>query len=465
MILWFTVWEILLQLRAGFGRVRTFLWFAVVVAGFCVRRDLAGVTSFVRALGLQPACYDRMLDFFHSPSIKLVTLTRLWTKVVLRTFPLCKVNGRVLLVADGIKVPKEGKKMPGVKSLHQESQSNSKPEYIMGHSCQAVALLVGDERCVVAVPLISRICEGIVRSNRSTKTLLDKLLDLVQELCIEQPYYLIADAYYASRGMIRRLIKAGNHLVSRARKNSVAYAQVSPSNITRRGRKRLYGKKIKLRTLFDDLTSFVECLSPVYNETGIKLRYLSVDLLWRPVGHLMRFVLVVHPTRGSIILLSSDLSLSAIEIITLYAWRFKIEVSFKQSVRSLGAYAYHFWSMYMSPIRRGSGNQYLHMKTPRYRASILKKLAAYHAFIQTAIIAQGILLLLAVTNTALVWKSFGSWLRTIRPGVLPSESVVMLALRNSLPEFLTDSSKPSILQKFIRKRIDPTRSEGWTLVA
>ena len=33
--------------------------------------------------------------------------------------------------------------MPAVKLLHQESDSNTKPKYIMGHSCQVVAILAG----------------------------------------------------------------------------------------------------------------------------------------------------------------------------------------------------------------------------------------------------------------------------------------------------------------------------------
>jgi hypothetical protein len=45
---------------------------------------------------------------------------------VLRLFPdPPRVNGRRVLVGDGIKVAKSGKKMPGVKLLHQ--QSDSKP--------------------------------------------------------------------------------------------------------------------------------------------------------------------------------------------------------------------------------------------------------------------------------------------------------------------------------------------------
>lgn len=114
-------------------------------------------------------CYDRILDFFHSPAVNVQRLSNLWVKAVLRIFPdILTVNGRLLIVGDGIKIPKSGKKMPGVKLLHQESESNTKPRDIMGHSCQAVALLVGALKSVFAVPLASRIHEGVIFSNRVT---------------------------------------------------------------------------------------------------------------------------------------------------------------------------------------------------------------------------------------------------------------------------------------------------------
>jgi len=58
-----------------------------------------------------------------------------------------------------------------------------------------------------------------------------------------------------------------------------------------------------------------ELVSPVYGERGVKIRYRVCDLLWRPVGQLVRFVAVIHPTRGACLLMSTDLSLGAIDII------------------------------------------------------------------------------------------------------------------------------------------------------
>lgn len=54
-------------------------------------------------------------------------------------------------------------------------------------------------------------------------------------------------------------------------------------------------------------------------------------------------------------------------------------------------------------------------------------------------------------------------LSTVRPGIPPAELVVMLALRNTLPEFLARSDVASIFTKFIRDRIDLNRFEGLRL--
>ncbi len=383
MSLWLLWWDALVFLRPAFSRQATFLWFAVCVAGLSVRVDNLGVTSIIRALSLEGRYYKNLLDCCHSQAIKLPLLSTLWTRTVLALFAqrIERVNGRLVLLADGKKIAKEGKKMPGVKSLHQESESNTNPSFIMGHSCQAVSVLARAANTLFAVPLGIKIHEGVVFSNRDKRTLLDKLLVLVAELQLEEPFYLVADAYYASGKVIKGLLAQDNHLVTRAKANCVAYHRASVAQgKPGRGRPRRYGKKVKLSDLFRSEKGVRMIASPVYDEKNVILKVRSYDLLWRPAARLVRFVLVEHPTRGRLILMSTDLALDVSDIIGLYGWRFKIELGFKQAAHVIGSYNYHFWMMDMKALKRRNGNQYMHRESKAYRDAIKRKLHAYHVF-------------------------------------------------------------------------------------
>jgi hypothetical protein len=438
---------------------------AFVLAALAVRSDLLGVTSFVRASFLKPECYDLLLRFFHSSALNLSKLLELWVKAAMSLFFPVIEDGYVLFVADGLKVPKEGKKMPAVKSLHQESGNNSKPEFIMGHSFQAVSLLVKSSLGqVFAVPLVSRICEGIV-FNRSKKrlSLLDKLVLIFLEVMqhANTNAILVADAYYAAKTVIAPLLAAGHHLITRARINIVAYRPAPVPKKKSKGRPQMYGEKIRLRDLFKaSANSFTQANSPVYGEEHTLIQYRVIDLLWRPVGRMVRFVLVKHPTRGNIILMSTLLSMAPLTIIKIYGLRFKIEVSFKQAVHTVGAYFYHFWMKSMKPIKRGSGNQSIVNKPEEYKQAVQRKMDAYHRYVQLGLIAQGLLLHLAINFRQTVWNQFSSWLRTMKKDLVPSEMVVAYALKSSFFDFLLDNNSEPELKKFIRSQAQLDKIPG-----
>ena len=467
MALWKEWFRCIQALRPACARGRTFMWMCLALFGLCTRSDLGGVTSLVRAGGLVAKAYPRLLHLFHAPALALDKLTELWVRLALKLFTPLRAGTRPIFVADGLKTAKEGRKMPAVKLLHQESTDNSKPEFIFGHSFQAVGLLVrGPLGQVFSLPLASRIHEGLVFCNANRRSLLDKLVQLFLPIVkvLDEPSLLVADAYYASRKIILPLLETGHHLVTRVRTTTVAYREPPKPKARHRGRPRLYGAKVRLRNIWKEKHLFRTAHSPVYGETSIRLRYLVVDLRWRPVGKIVRFVFVDHPNRGRIILMTTDTSLEALEVITIYGHRFKIEVGFKQALHTLGSYAYHFWMMDMKPSSRRSGDQYVHKESEDYRRLVRRKMDAYHRFVQLGCIAQGILQHLSLNFRTVVWEYFGSWLRTMKPSAPPSEAVVAQSLRSSLPEYLASVDDDHGLKKIIVDNADIERCPALQLV-
>jgi hypothetical protein len=212
----------------------------------------------------------------------------------------------------------------------------------------------------------------------------------------------------------------------------------------------IYGDKVLLKDLAKDKGAFSSAPSPVYGENDVMIRYRCLDPLWRPVGRMVRFVLVDHPVRGTIFLLTTDLALEPLEIVQLYGYRFKIELGFRQAIHVLAGYGYHFWMATMKPLKRGDGNQHLHHATDAYRQAVRRKVLAYHRYLQVACIAQGLLLHLSLNHTAEVWHAFRSWLRTMNPGLPPSELIVAHALRSGIPGFFASRLLEPELKKILR---------------
>ena len=84
-------------------------------------------------------------------------------------------------------------------------------------------------------------------------------------LGIQEPFYFVADACYATGNIVRGLLGHGNHLVTRVKSNSAAFfpAAVPSPNMPRpKGRPAKYGKKIKVAALLKQTAQLQEAPSP-----------------------------------------------------------------------------------------------------------------------------------------------------------------------------------------------------------
>lgn len=456
-MLWIRLFPVLAQLRTVFPREVTFWVFVTAIIGLMTRSDRRGVTSIVRALSLKPAFYKALLRLFRCPGLDPGRLTDLWTRLVFKIFDKAcvRVGDRVIILADGLKVPKEGRRMPGVKSLHQESSNNSKPEWIMGHMFQSVAVLVEGIGRLFAVPLSSRIHEGLKASNRDRKTLIDKLALETLWLPIPKPFIFVVDAYYCAGNLVRLMLDFQGHVVTVVRSNGVAFRAPTAPPAGKRGRKPKYGVKVKLSSLYAGPMKGITVRA--YGET-MEITYWCEDLIWKGLGQTVRYVGTVFPGGKSAILMCTDLTLSPAEIIEIYSMRMRIEQGFKVLVHHVGAYAYHFWTAAMKKIKRCSKGQFVHNESPEVRAKMFETLAACEIFVTCGLIAQGLLQYLAVCFPADVAGSKGSWYRSQVVGASPTEEIVQDALRHALPQLLEGRVKFSNYTKFLKSKLAPDPS-------
>ena len=105
--------KILCHFESCFSRKAAFRWFVIIITGLMLRSDKLGVTSILRDLALAPGCYDSMLHFFRASSWSLEDIRKRWFSAVRLYAPLYKEGNFHVLVGDGVKQSKEGRRMPG----------------------------------------------------------------------------------------------------------------------------------------------------------------------------------------------------------------------------------------------------------------------------------------------------------------------------------------------------------------
>ncbi len=351
--------KILSSFESCFSRKAAFRWFVILTAGLMLRSDKLGVTSVIRDLALKPDCYLSMLHFFRASSWSLDRIRQCWFQTVLRFFPLYQEGGFHVLVGDGVKQSKEGRRIPGVKKLCQESENSAKPQFIHGHMFGGLGILAGSIRSMACVPLSIRLHDGLQDTRgweSSTISCASHVVQMVEDACQAAKTFgnsiLLLDRYFLSVPALKRLqeLTVGEtvhmEIVTKAKCSCTAFEKPALRK-PGRGRPPKKGKAIRMKDLFESRKEqFREAEMVLYGKKE-KLRYYSINLLWgQKLYQELRFVLVEYNGTQSI-LAGTSLELDPLSMIRLYSFRFRIECTFRELKQQTGAFCYHFWSKHM----------------------------------------------------------------------------------------------------------------------
>ena len=450
--------DLLVWMRPAFTRRATFVWFVVVFAGFVTRNDDYGVSSIVRALMLAPSCYPCLLHFFHSSAWTCEGLLSLWWQWLVKEKVAHMVCGRIVLLGDHTKTVKDGRKMPEVTTLHQDSETGSKPSFFRGHHWACISLLVRSGKKFFSTPLWAEIHRDCLEESRATR--------IVAVACriaqaMGHPAYLVLDAFFAVGPVFQTAARYGGHLhiLTRAKKNVVAYLPPTHPKKPRPGRPRMYGKKLKLMKLFDTWSDKFETADVMVYQNMDTVRYLTLDLLWRPIKGKLRFFLI-ESSRGRIILMTSDMTMEIQVAINLYCRRITIETLFNILKNLLGGMQYHFWSKYLKPSSRRPPKKGSTKPVSTRPDKTKNTLLAIEKFLIVQLIVIGAIQLLACRFALEIRAKAHCWLRT-PCGEIPSEFVTRTALSNIIRSNKISFGKYLITQLIIDKQTRGLYNEGY----
>jgi uncharacterized protein (UPF0332 family) len=380
------------------------------------------------------------------------------------------------MVGDGVKQSKEGRRMPGVKRLHQESEDSSKGEYIWGHLFGGISVLAERGGKCFSLPLALRIQDGVKaifgwgKDKERQGSHVTEIIRLAQETARRfGKAILLLDRLYLTVPALRTLdeLNAGGHLidiVTKAKRNCVAYRHPEPRT-GKRGRPKVRGESLKVFDLFSaEKGMFQSAEALIYGKIE-QIRFHSVVLLWgQKLYKELRFVLVECGGKLTV-LASTDLALDPLDIIKLYGRRFGIESMFREMKQVISAFAYRFWSKHMPRLNRfgkkTDPDPLDQVVGQRERKRIELAVKAIEGFVFCAVVATGLLQMASLRFSGTDQLPKLRFLRTYRKTVASEATVADYLKRNffRLLLFAPDLAITKIITGKQSPVIDPAEAD------
>ncbi len=322
----------------SFAYFRAYGWALMVVEG---RKCM---TRLARCAFFHPRDLSSWERFLAEHRWSLTALTeRLVTLVVTKLGDRLQVHGASLLGKDTTLVAKTTKRMLGVQKWKDHSDNADRGADLVGHHWNLVGLISQWEARWLCWPLVMRFVPGLkgarqwmVGDTVEPMSFWDAALAALLEVtrCLgEASVRVVADAYYSKAPFLNGLVARGIHVISRLRKDAVGWDDPEPRPSGTRGRKPRHGRKWTLASLLPAETPTRERLTLYGKLTEVV--FVVRDVWLRDVAQKVR-VVVLEGAKEPFILVSTDLTLSALQIIEIYGARFSIELTIRDLKQHVG---------------------------------------------------------------------------------------------------------------------------------
>jgi hypothetical protein len=242
-------------------------------------------------------------------------------RIVTREFP----SERCVVVGDDTLIPRVSEAAPGAAIQYDHARKPNRPDYLLAQTVVSLSAVIGNSLGAWSVPLMSNLA---VRTGNHGK--LETMRAMLEEVSASLgAITLLLDAWSMKRYLIVDVLTRDAIVIGQVRHDTALY-EPPPSRTGKPGRPRKYGDRItreKLRTLTQthtELPIYGSHRTVRYRTAVCRARFLG----GRPVRAVWLSMFVEGKWTAERLLLSTDPSHTAEDVIVTYSLRWTIEPMF-----------------------------------------------------------------------------------------------------------------------------------------
>ena len=277
------------------------------------------------AMKVNPKKYHTIHKLFSRVRFDYVGIQIEIIVMILMFFKIAKIS---ISIDDSIVYRSRKKKVPNGHKQFDHAQKANRSSYIFGQKWLAFGLIITVGGMTITLPLFIYLVKPQKNLITTTIAIQKKIREVIKKRGLNIEVEMITDSWFA-RG---RLILRAKHrydfsIITMTRKDLVICEIPEIPKHKRAGRPKKYGAKIKPK--LEDLTE--EATLHIYSKE-VKIRYKQVVAKARFLkGEVIKAVwLTFDDSQSMRLLISTDITLSAEEIIRRYSERWDIESMFNE---------------------------------------------------------------------------------------------------------------------------------------
>ncbi len=354
----FVIRDILQPLQNDFsftslGKERS-RWFSYILLAFIIPFTTSISSNILRCINTLFGLSVNRRRFYTFMASNKLPWSRLWPQLW-NMIPNPATDGRLLVALDDFINPKTGRKIFGCAHIFDHAAKTNQSKYPWAQNVVLVGLLKRIKGRWACLPLAHRfyLPQKALASKSDTMdipgmatsfhTKLEQAAEMVIQLAHHfagVPVTVVCDSWFGNDGLfkpVRKHLGSSFHLLSRLRSNTVLYTMPPNGKSKKPGRPQKYGNRLgACAEMAARFISHASCHRVFLYGKYRDVNAFSKTVMLKTLKHPVRVVWVFRKTQW-IALFSTDVDLTAEQIIEYYGARWKIESGFKEIKQDIGS--------------------------------------------------------------------------------------------------------------------------------